>query len=202
MERRKGNGMKDSNVLFIVLIMAAMAIIWFVRGYVDELEYEKRIAELKPTSTTTVTEKETPRPPETKEVTQPAKPPTNEHKVNSDSIFNAGMAAGIESLRETFAQYTAPRDTTVVFATGDTLIHQSHPLRRMDIYTLKPAPRKETFTHRIDSIPYPVPVEGKTSLMEDAACASIGAGAGVLLAGPIGAVVGAPVAVIVYRWIK
>lgn len=189
------------HILFIVLLFAMLGIGLYVGMLVKDREWQKKIESMKPT--TTIEERYTPRPEEKKEVKQPPKPPTKEHRQSADSSFDARLRQGIDSIKAHYAQITAPRETTIVFNTGDTLIHQSQPLRMIDIYTFIPAPQKETI--RTDSIPYPVEVpvfKNETSLLEDAACASIGAGAGVLLAGPIGAVVGAPVAVMLYRWLN
>lgn len=139
-------------IICAILIMAS----WYYRGELKDKEWEAKLRESPVTHHAWQTVTEQPLPEQKKEIRTKPKI-TAEHKLDADSIFNAGLAKGIDSLRTEFAYYTAPRDTSVIFDSVGILHYRSVPLERMDYFEFQPFPRKVVEHWSVDSIFVPTP---------------------------------------------
>jgi len=146
------------NVLFIILVFAALAAGYYAGTYVTAEEWKVKFSQPSKRDTVTTTTYK-PQPAQTESVK--TKPPvvTPKHKIDADSIFNAGLQTGIDSTRKLFAYYTAPRETTVIFPDAGILFHQSDRLREMDVYTFIPAPVREVERIITDSVFVPTYID-------------------------------------------
>lgn len=149
------DNMKE-NIVFIVLLFIGIGAGYAVGLYVGKDRTEDTYRDAPRRRDTTTTVKERPLPEQKKQVKQPVRPVPQESRLSADSVFNAGLAKGMDSLRSLFAWKVAPRETTVTFDTVGTLIHQSDRLRDMEIYTFQPFPRKEIERIITDSIYVPM----------------------------------------------
>lgn len=146
------------HILFIVLVIAALGIGYYVGCELTNADWNKRFYNA-PSKRDTVFVHDTIRPPkeEKKFYNQPSIPP--QRRIQADSVFNAGMQKGIDSVASLFAWYTAKEETTVAFETGDTVQHWFDPLTRVSWFGLQPAPKLKETIFITDSIYVPTPSE-------------------------------------------
>lgn len=139
------------NIIFILLVAVAIALTWFVRGYLDDQSFALKIADAPSKRTTTTTEERIPQKPQEKQiVNKPKKDKVRE--TNIDSIFAAGLSHGADSVRALFQFVSAKEETTVTFDSIGTLQHSYDPLTRIAFYGFQPFPRRVTTIHIIDSV--------------------------------------------------
>lgn len=187
------------HILFIVLCCACLGIGWYARGYVEKENQEDIYQSAPFRRDTTDRVKERPLPVQAKQVrSRPRLSP--QHTIDADSVFNAGREAGLDSLRRLFAWYTAPRETLITFDSVGTLLHQSDRLREMEFYTFSPFPQKIVERTITDSFYVPqLPPENQVAV-STISLVGIGATAGAIFGGPLGAGAGG-VAGLVADWI-
>jgi hypothetical protein len=142
------------NILFVILLCAGIGAGFYAGVYVTEEKTEDRLQSAPHRRDTSTTVIETPQPEQQREVkTKPRLTP--EHRIDADSVFNAGYTKGIDSARAVFAYYTAPRETSIVFDSAGKLLHRSDRLREMEVYRFSPFPRREVERTITDTIYVP-----------------------------------------------
>ena len=139
------------HILFVILVCAALGAGFSAGLYVGKDKTEDRYERAPHRRDTTRTVRSTPQPEQQIEVrSRPQLTPQS--IIDADSVFQAGMQSGIDSVRRLFAYYTAPRETSIVFDSVGKLLHLSDRLRDMEIYLLQPFPRREVETTIRDTV--------------------------------------------------
>lgn len=150
------------NVIFLLcIIIFCVVATWYIKGMLDEKEFEQRILMAKHSSDTTTQVIFIPRKEENVKVKNPQKV-TKQHSKMADSVFQIAFKKGYDSAFQVFAQKTVPEDTTIVFDSQDTLHHTYTPLTGLAIYDFKPYPSKEVITTIVDTVYVPTQNECET----------------------------------------
>lgn len=152
--------MKNSTIFFLIAVAGIVAA-WYVRGYVDEKEFEQRLLTAAHSRDTITQEIYTARKKDSLQIKNLQKV-TQKHFKAADSIFQIGFSKGYNSAVQVFASKTAPEDTTIIFNTQDTLHHTYTPLTGLAVYDYKPFPSKQIVTTIIDTVFVPVPEQCET----------------------------------------
>lgn len=179
------------NMLFILLVCAALAIgfgagVYYGKDSTEDRQQEQR-ERSHTTRDTTIEVKETQRPRQEKE-SRPAPRITPEVRYAADSTFTDAKEKGEDTLRALYLAAVAPRDTTIDFPGIGELHHRSDRLHGVEWYGFQPYPQKDT-TYRITDTIY-VPESGPRSpsiTVSKVSLVGVGAAAGGLLGGPLGA---------------
>ena len=149
--------MKQTLIWIVIVIAAFGAGTWTGMKLKDGEWKAKIFIQANPPDTTRTIET-TPMPEQKKKFKAPPKI-TPQHQIDADSVFNAGMQHGADSVRNAFAYYTAPMWGEVHFDTVGTLAYRFEPLTRMTDFTMLPFPRRKEIIKIIDSVFVPMPSE-------------------------------------------
>lgn len=147
--------MKKGILEILLFILVACAFLWTGMELKDREWKAKVFVRANPADTTRTIET-MPMPEQKKTIQNPVKV-TPQHKINADSIFNAGIAKGVDSARAIFVNATAPEETTIVFDSVGTLYHSFDPLTRLSIFGMQPFPRQREIFRITDSVFVPMP---------------------------------------------
>jgi hypothetical protein len=139
------------HILFIILLVAGIGAGFYAGMYIGKDETEDRYAAAPHRRDTNTTIQQTPQPERRVEIKNPPRV-TPQHRINADSVFEAGWGRGYDEAQRIFAELTAPEDTTVIFDSIGVLRHTFDPLTRMAYYNFYPAPIKTITTVITDSI--------------------------------------------------
>lgn len=148
------------NILFIFLAVAGLGAMYYlgVTHGREQIEAKYRAGESRRTTTTAETKVKQP---ERSATIENKAPVTPQHKIDADSIFNAGLRHGIDSVRSIFTAATVPVDTSVTFDTVGTVHVTYRPLLPGRPLTVKldPAPIRIVTITNTDSIFVKIPEE-------------------------------------------
>lgn len=149
------------NILFIIFLFAGWAGMWYFRGELKDKEWREKLNWGNSKRDTSVSVRET-KIPAQRETAKPSARSTASHERDVDSSLMLALSGArdtVSALRHLISFYTAPRETTVRFRSGDSLLHQSDRLRGIEIYTLMLIPRKDSLWTFTDSIFVPQMVD-------------------------------------------
>lgn len=140
----------------LLAIVAAAA--WFIAVDRTNTRWQLKLAQAGHEIDSLLTVEHIPVPPETVRVVIRAKPAQADYKRRADSAFQAGLAAGTDSIRSLFNYVSQPFDTTVQFSHGETLIASYRPLTHEAAFKLSPVPIELRTLTIHDSVMVAVPV--------------------------------------------
>jgi len=146
------------HILFIFLVVAAIGATWYIRGEVAKKDLQNRILTA-PSKHHTKTDVEKVKQPNRSAEVNNTKPTSEEHQIDADSVFTAGMKKGMDSARAMFIYYTAPIDTTVRFDSIGSVHVWYNPLQRRGLIEWKSEPLQIITVTNTDSIFIKIPEE-------------------------------------------
>jgi hypothetical protein len=190
--------------LFFLPVCAALAIgfgagVYYGRDQEQDQQQEER--QQSHTSRDTTREiHETQQPSQEKEA-RPAPRITPEVRYAADSSFTQAKEKGEDTLRALYTAAVAPRETTVVFPGIGELRHRSDRLHGIETYGFNPYPRKDTTYYITDTVFVPDKEPRPASItVSKVSLVGVGAAAGGLFGGPLGAA-GGGVGGLIVDWI-